>query len=253
MKIVAIGGGEIGRPRKEGGFYPVETMAIDKEIVRLSGKKHPKLLFLPTASGDSEGYYKVIEKHFGKNLGCKTDVLYLIKNRPSRKEIEERILSSDIIYVGGGNTLRMLKLCRRLGVDKMLKLAGDKGIVLSGISAGDICWFDYANSDSMRFGPKKKFKMIMLRGLGFIHLMSCPHYNVEKNRHSSLKKMVGKYGRVSIALDNCAAFEVVDGNYRIITSKKSARAYRVYRKGSKVIQEVIPIRQGFSPLKELTR
>jgi hypothetical protein len=103
----------------------------------------------------------------------------------------------------------------------------------------------------MRFGPKKKFKMILLRGLGFIHLMSCPHYDVEKNRHSSLKKMIKKHGGTSIALDNCAAFEVVEGRYRIITSKRNARAYRVYRKGSKVMQEVIPIGK-FGDLEELS-
>jgi len=67
MKIVAIGGGEIGRP----GF-PVETTKIDKEIIALTGKKNPRLLFIPTASSDSESYYEVVKKHFGKRLGCST-------------------------------------------------------------------------------------------------------------------------------------------------------------------------------------
>ena len=71
-KIVAIGGGKIGQPG-----YPVETTKIDKEIIRLTGKKNPRLLFIPTASSDSESYFKVVKKHFGKRLGCKTDVLYL--------------------------------------------------------------------------------------------------------------------------------------------------------------------------------
>ena len=73
-KIVVIGGGEIGRPG-----YPVETTKIDKEIIKLTGKKKPKLLFIPTASSDSELYVRCINKHFGKLLGCKIDVLYLIK------------------------------------------------------------------------------------------------------------------------------------------------------------------------------
>ncbi|MEK6873969.1 MAG: peptidase E [Nanoarchaeota archaeon] len=251
MKIVAIGGGEIGRPNNNGGRYPIETRAIDKEIIKLTGKTHPKALLLPTASGDSEGYYSTFERYYGKMLGCKTDVLYLIKERPSKKEIRRRILSSDIIYVGGGNTLRMLKLWRRLGVDKMLEEAGNRGIVLSGLSAGDICWFDYANSDSMKFGPKKQFKMIMLKGLGFIPLMSCPHYNVEKNRHGSLKKMIQKHGGVSIALDNCAAIEVIDDKYKIITSSSNAKAYRVHRKNGKVIEEPLPLDKKFRPLEEL--
>ncbi len=74
MKIIAIGGGEIGRPG-----YPVETTKIDKEIIALSGKKIPRVLFIPTASGDSNGYTEVFNKYFGKRLGCKTDVLYLKK------------------------------------------------------------------------------------------------------------------------------------------------------------------------------
>ena len=78
-KIVAIGGGEIGRP----GF-PIETLAIDKQIIASSGKKHPKLLFIPTASGDSEGYVQVVQKYFGKKLGCKVDTLYLVKQKISK-------------------------------------------------------------------------------------------------------------------------------------------------------------------------
>lgn len=111
MKIIAIGGGEIGRPG-----YPIETEEIDREIIRLSGKKHPKVLFIPTASGDSPLYYETFKKYYGEKLGCKTDVLYLLKTKPSLEEIREKILNSDIVYVGGGNTLRMLKRWRKLGV-----------------------------------------------------------------------------------------------------------------------------------------
>ena len=95
-KIIAIGGGEIGRPG-----YPVETTKIDKEIIKLTGKQNPKLLFIPTASSDSDGYFETVQKHFGKRLGCKVDVLWLIKENPSYKEVEEKVMSSDIVYVGG--------------------------------------------------------------------------------------------------------------------------------------------------------
>jgi len=58
-KIIAIGGGEVGEPKEDGdGFYPVETTAIDQEIVRLTEKKNPRLLFIPTASYDSVDYYE---------------------------------------------------------------------------------------------------------------------------------------------------------------------------------------------------
>ena len=67
------------------------------------------MLFIPTASGDSTLYYETFKNHYGEKLGYKTDVLYLLKTKPSLTEIREKILNSDIVYVGGGNTLRMLK------------------------------------------------------------------------------------------------------------------------------------------------
>src|ERR1700682_330185 len=119
--IVAIGGGEI---RTRG------TAAIDREIIRLSNKEHPKILFIPTASSDSERYCRRFTEHFGKFLKCKTDVLSLIDRPPSAREIERKILSTDIVYVGGGNTLQMMRVWRRLGVDRLLKAAYANGIVL---------------------------------------------------------------------------------------------------------------------------
>src|SRR3989344_5093693 len=135
MKIVAVGGGEIGRPGTS-----IETEKIDKETIKLSGKKHPKLLFIPTASSDSEGYVEVVKKYFGKRLGCKVDVLRLLKSKPNRREIRKKILGTDIVYVGGGITLKMMAVWRKLGVDSILEVAVRKGIVLSGVSAGAVCW-----------------------------------------------------------------------------------------------------------------
>lgn len=244
-KIVAIGGGEIGRPG-----YPVETTEIDKEIIRLSGKKKPRLLFIPTASSDSESYYDVVKKHFGKKLGCTTDVIYLIKSRYDKEEIERKILCSDIIYVGGGNTLKMLKVWRKKNIDKILKKAYSKGIILSGVSAGAICWFKYGNSDSMKFSNSKA-KLIRVKGLRLIDALCCPHYHHEEDRKKDLKLMMKKTRGVAIALDNCCAIEVLNNKYRIISSKKNSNAYRVYWKGDKFFEEIIKESRDFKPIKKL--
>ncbi len=244
-KIIAIGGGEIGRP----GF-PVETTAIDKEIIKLTGKKNPKLLFIPTASSDSEGYYKTVEKHFGKKLGCKVDVLYLIKEKLSKKEIRDRILKSDIIYVGGGNTLKMMKIWKKTVVDKILIKAYEKGIVMSGLSAGSICWFKYGNSDSKKFADPNA-DLIKVKGLGLINALHCPHYNIEAYREPDLKKMMQKTSGIAIAMDNCCALEVINDEYRIIASKSTANAYRVYWKAGKYYKEVIIKEKKLKSLKEL--
>lgn len=246
-KIIALGGGEIGRPG-----YKVETTKIDKEMIKLTAKKHPKLLFIPTASSDSEGYVEVVRKHFGKRLGCKVDVLYLIKDKPSKKEIENKILSADIIYVGGGNTLKMMMLWRKLGVDKVLEKAYRKGIVLTGLSAGSICWFKYGNSDSRKFTSNSK-KLIRVKGLGFINALHCPHYDVEVHRQRDVKRMMKTTPGVCIALDNCCAIEVVDDMYRIIKSKASAKAHKIYWKKNKFYKEEIKAEKEFKPLTELVR
>jgi len=248
-KIIAIGGGEIGRPHESGGFYPVETTKIDKEIIKLTGKQNPKLLFIPTASGDSEGYFKTIKKHFSK-LGCRVDVLYLIGQKTSKKQLEEKILSTDIVYVGGGNTLSMMTLWRKLGVDKILKTAHESGIVLSGLSAGSICWFNNGNSDSRKFSSGSN-QLIKVKGLGLIKASHCPHYDVEKNRPEDLKRMMKKTPGVAIALENCCALEVVDSKFRILKSSPKAKAYKIFWKKGNYYKEEIPLKKEFGDLEIL--
>ncbi|MFA5050910.1 MAG: peptidase E [Patescibacteria group bacterium] len=246
-KIVAIGGGEIGRPG-----YPIETAQIDKEILRLTGKKNPKLLFIPTATSDSELYYETVKKYFGKKLGCKTDVLYLVNKKISKKEIEKKVFGSDVIYVGGGNTLKMMKIWRKIGVDKILKQAYKKDIVLSGLSAGSICWFKWGNSDSKK-SANQKADLIKVSGLGLINALHCPHYDVEKDRNPNLKKMMKKIPGVSIAIDDCCAIEIIDDKYRIISSKASANAYKVYWKADKYHEELIKKEKKFKLIENLLR
>lgn len=251
QKIVAIGGGEIGRSKEGGGFYPIETTIIDKELIKLSGKNNPKLLFLPTASSDSSGYLSLVENYFGNKLGCEVDSLFLFKQKYSLKEIKEKILSSDIIYVGGGNTLKMLKIWKKLGVDKLLNQAREKGIVLSGLSAGAMCWFKLGHSDSRKF-RNKDADYIKIKCLGFIPALLCPHFDKEKDRVLSLKKMMKKTSGVAIALEDCAALEVVGGKARLITSKKNARGYKIFWLKNKFKKEEL-VRNKWVDLVELIR
>lgn len=246
--IVAIGGGEI---RTRG------TAPIDREIIRLSNKKNPKLLFIPTASSDSERYWKHVQEYFGKFLKCKTDVLFLIKEQPSKQQIRQKILSADIIYVGGGNTLQMMRLWRRRGVDKLLKSAYENGTVLSGISAGAICWFDSGHSDSMSFYNPRNWKYINVRGLGLMSGILCPHYNsmtrgVPRRKH--FRDMIRRTGGIGIAIENNCAIEFIDDRfYRVISSRSYPRAYRVYIKGREVVAEQMRQEKRFAPIGSLTR
>jgi len=247
MKIIAIGGGEIGRPG-----YSIETTQIDKEIIRLTGKKNPRLLFIPTASSDSELYFETVKKYFGKKLGCKTDVLYLIKDKVTRKQIENKIYSSDIIYVGGGNTFKLMNVWRKMGVDKILMKAKEKDIVLSGVSAGAICWFKYGNSDSRKF-KNPKASLIKVSGLNFIPILFCPHYDIEKDRKLDLKKMMKKTSGIAIAVDNCCSIEIVNDKYKIISSKSGAKAYKVFWKDGKYNEIEIKKEDELLPISEILK
>jgi dipeptidase E len=246
-KIVALGGGDIGRLGS-----PVETTAIDKEIIRLTGKSHPRLLFIPTASSDSESYYEAVNKYFGRELGCKTDVLYLIKEKTTGKEIESKIMNSDIVYVGGGNTQKMIRIWKKTGTDIILRQAYDKGIVMSGISAGAICWFRQGNSDSRKY-HNPNAGLIKVSGLNWINALYCPHYDEEKDRRPELKKMMLKTPGVALAFDNCCAIEIIDGKYRIISSKTTANAYKVYWQASEYHEDIIAQLKTFQPLENLLK
>ena len=247
--IVAISGGEIGRPG-----YPVETTEIDKEIIKLSGKKRANLLFIPTASSDAEGYVETVKKHFGERLGCRVDVLYLINSGIVKKEIGKKIFSSDIIYVGGGNTLKMLKVWKKNGVDKILKRAWKRKIVISGLSAGAVCWFKYFNSDSKKFiKGKNNYQLIKLKGLGWLNASFCPHYDTEEKRKRHLKKMMLKTPGIALAVDNCCAVIIENDKYQVISSKRTANAYKVFWLNKKFYQIKIKKVKLFKPLGELLK
>ena len=219
-KIVAIGGGEIGRP----GF-DVETKDIDLEIIRMTGKSNPNLLFIPTASSDSETYIDAVQNHFGLQLGCQISNLLLHSNNYTIKEISNLVFSSDIIYVGGGNTKMMLSMWKKAGLDKILKQAFEEtDIVFSGLSAGAICWFNYGSSDSERF-QNPDAPLIGLPCLGFIDLVVCPHFDVEEDRKPDFKKLMRQFDNIGIGLDNCCALKIEGNSYQIITSKEHANAW----------------------------
>lgn len=244
-KIVAIGGGDMRL---------LETLAIDRESVALTGKLRPRALFIPTASSDSEEYWDAFRNVYGAELGCDTDVLYLLKSTPTRKEIEGKILSADLIYVGGGNTLKMMRRWRRLGVDNALRTAHDNGIVLSGLSAGCICWFSYGHSDSMSFYHPDRWSYIRVRGMGFIAALGCPHYNSETagvKREQDFQQMIKRFGGIGIAIDDNCALEVVDGRYRVIASQADAGAYRVYRRRGDAVVEPIQQKDEFTAISSL--
>ena len=214
-KIVAVGGGEMRLN---------ETFPIDKYIVEFSEVTNPKLLFIPTASSDSEGYIETVKRVYGEKLGCEVDTLLLKDSNITQSETRQKILSSHIIYVGGGDTVKMLKIWRTKNVDVYLKEAYENNIVLSGISAGSICWFKKGHSDNNLLNNADGWwDYTEPAGIGLISAIHCPHYNEKGHEH--FDEMMKKEVIPGIAIENNCAVVIKDNLYKIIKSDVNSKAY----------------------------
>lgn len=240
-RIVGIGGGEL---------KDLETAAIDRRVVELTGRDCPTALFVPTASGDDADYQETFRRVYGGHYGCRTRVLRLIGSPPAFEEMSALVLESDLIYVGGGNTYRMMRIWRRLGLDAILAKAASRGVVLSGVSAGAICWFRYGHSDSRSFSSSAEWDHIRVTGLGLVNALFCPHYHHE-GREASLSSMIARRGGIGIACDNNAAIEIVGERCRVITSQADGRAYRVLKRDGRVVTEELAADGDYQPLAAL--
>lgn len=220
-KLVCIGGGEIPR-YKDGVLLPYETKEIDEEIVRLSGKETPKLLFISIASSHPDEYFNGINKVYTV-LGCIVNHLNI---NQSYEELKKEILGTDIIYIGGGNTKYLINKLKETGIDKLLIQAYNNGIVCSGLSAGSYCWFKY-NYD-------------LLEGMGVINAINCVHYD-QKDSDSKNKfyNVIKDTGLVGYALDNCVALEFIDDEIKIVKSDENKNAYKVICNNNEISEKII--------------
>jgi dipeptidase E len=211
-QIIALGGG--------GFSMEPENTLLDTYILKQSRKDNPKICFIPTASGDSEDYIQRFYRFF-QNQNCRPSHLSLF--RPPTRDLESFILEKDIIYVGGGNTKNLLALWKDWGLDTILKKAWNRGILLAGISAGSICWFEEGVTDSYGEGLEP------LSCLGFLKGSNCPHYDGEADRRPAYHKLIGANKiKAGIAADDGVAIHYVEQELnKIVSSRPTSKAYRV--------------------------
>ena len=122
--------------------------------------------------------------------------------------------------------------------------------MLSGISAGCLCWFRWGHSDSMSFYRPEDWRYIRVRGMGLIDAIACPHLDSEE-RVRSFQQMVGGHSDVGVALDDNCALEIVDDKYRVITSQDGAGAHRFLKRSGEISVERIVQREEYEPLASL--
>ncbi len=207
-----------------GGYpEPDDGRPLWEWIASLTGKKKPKILFVPTAVGDKDEYIAWFEKsHAGLGeLGSLTFFPY------PPDDLRAFVLSHDAIHICGGNTANALAIWRVHGFDAILREAWEQGTVLYGGSAGMICWFEASITDS--FGPQLEG---MHDGLGFLSGSACPHYDLEPLRRPRYRELISAGFPSGIAVDDCVAVHYVDSElHEVVAFREGAGAYLVSSDG----------------------
>ena len=220
--IVAMGGGGFSTEGREAPF--------DRFVLRLTGKRRPRVLFLPTATSNVATYITNFHDAFGRRASAGHLDLFV----RTRDDVRSMVLEQDLVYVGGGNTANLLAIWRTHGLDAILAEAWEQGVVLAGVSAGAICWFDGGVTDS--FGPDLG---PLDGGVGLVRGTFCPHYDSEPLRRPTYQRLVG-HGTLAAgwAADDGAALHFVGRELaEVVVSSRGAAAYRVTRRGATAEEE----------------
>ncbi|HEU4657344.1 MAG TPA: peptidase E [Capillimicrobium sp.] len=130
-RILAMGGG--------GFTMEPENPALDHFLLTLTDVREPRVLFLPTASGDPKEQEQRFHMVYD-GRPCATTVLSLFRLHEQPVALRELILEQDLVYVGGGSMRNLLAIWREHGLDRLLAEAWRRGTVLAGLSAGAMCW-----------------------------------------------------------------------------------------------------------------
>ena len=206
-KIIAIGGG---------GFTHHTDKSLDQFVLDQSKKINNKIGFLATASRDDEKKINSFYKRFG-NIKSELSHFNLTLNVD---RFSEWILEKDIVYIGGGNTVFMLEIWRKYKLEQIFENAYEKGVILSGVSAGAVCWFDWILSDSVGSGFNP------LRGINLISGSCTPHSSNIKRINQFESNIKDNKLPNGIAIDDGVAVVFIDGKpTEVYSSRKNHKAY----------------------------
>ena len=218
--IVAIGGG---------GFTHGKDKSLDDFVLSIKNKKKINIGFLPTASNDDNAKTQLFYKRF-INSG---HLLSHFNLHTSSHGFSQWIIEKDIIYVGGGNTYNMLKFWKDKNLFQIFIEAYNNGTILSGVSAGAICWFNSILTNSFNN------RLQELKGLGLIKYGCTPHASSEPERVIIFEKKV-KNGLMppGFAIDDGVAVLFIDGKFRkVFSSRPNHSAYLITETGIKNLEE----------------
>ena len=224
-RILAIGGG--------GFTMEPSNPALDRYVLDLGRERRlePRICLLPTAGGDSEEQIFRFYAAFSDEA-CEPTHLSLFRLGRRPVSIQSHLLEQDVIYVGGGSMLNLLAIWRAHGIDRLMREAWERGIVLCGISAGSMCWFERGITTS-RGRPEAA------TGLGFLRGSNSVHHDGEPGRRMRyLEAVRTREVPAGLGVDDGAAV-LFAGTRRVevVTSRSRAGAYEVRRTRSGEIVE----------------
>ncbi|HKW78914.1 MAG TPA: peptidase E [Candidatus Limnocylindria bacterium] len=211
-RVLACGGRQLYHP------------ALTRYLFDLARRERPRVLFLPTASGDKDDHLLTFYQAMA-GLDCEPSHLALFSRTVS--DVGARIRDQDIVMVGGGNTANMLAIWRLHGVETALRDAYAAGTVLTGSSAGCICWFEAGITDSFdpELGPLRD-------GLGLLRGSACPHYDSEERRRPVYAREIAAGLPGGIALEDAVAARYDDERLvEVVSARPDGRAFQVERGG----------------------
>lgn len=203
-------------------LYP----ALTAYLLGLARRPRPRVLFLGTASGDGEDYLLTFYQALA-GVDCEPTHLALFDRVV--EDVDTFVRSQDVVIVGGGNTANMLAIWRLHGVEDALRSAYAAGTVLSGWSAGCLCWFEGGITDS--FTPA----LSALRdGLGLLAGSACPHYDSEDARRPVYAREVAAGLAPGIALEDGVAARYDDERLvEVVSARADGRAFHVDANGER--------------------
>jgi peptidase E len=217
--ILAMGGGGF----TAGGVDP----ALDELVLRLTETPRPRLCLLPTAGGDSEHQIRRYYETFGDSL-CDPSHISLFRLGRNPVPLREHLLTQDAIYVGGGSMVNLLAIWRAQGLDAILHEAWQSGVVLAGLSAGSMCWFEWGVTTSSGAPAPSQ-------GLGFLPGSNSVHHDSEPARRPVYLEGVRR-GAIppGYAVDDGAALIFRDTQLdEVVTAREFAHAYHVTQTGER--------------------
>ncbi|MBE5751351.1 MAG: peptidase E [Clostridiales bacterium] len=201
-RIIAIGGGDL-RSRT--------TLKIDEYIAGLAkaraGERRANALFIPTASHDYMPYYNTFHKVYTGVFDIKTDVALSVYKDVDMEKMRAKFEKADMIYVGGGDTVFMIEHWKKTGILPLIQEAYERGVIISGLSAGAICWFSDIYTDSVSVTGEED-KYAMFKGINWINGIISPHYN---QRMLDFDKIVCYNYERAYGIEDDSAIVIEDG------------------------------------------